>query len=92
MYTCTHVFTHRDTDTRTHTHRHKRADDYLFLAELEADTVDAVSLVGGRRVALALEDVAEVGAARGARDLRAHAATTMVRLAVDSACQTGGGM
>src|SRR5205807_2812001 len=51
--------------------RHGRALLLLGRFEAEADGVDAVALVGGGRVALAGEDVAEMGAAAGAADLGA---------------------
>lgn len=43
---------------------------------LDAYAVDAVTLVGGRRESLALEDVTQVTATVGARNLNAPAAST----------------
>lgn len=49
--------------------------------EAETDAVDAVPLVGGRVIALALEDVTEVAAAVGADDLGARHAKGPVLVA-----------
>ena len=53
--------------------------------EIQADAVDAVTLVGGRGESLALEDVAEMAAAIGADDLGAGHAPGAVLVARDSA-------
>lgn len=49
--------------------RLRLVDDLVVLVELDADRVDAVSLVGGRGVALAFEDVSKVAPTVGAHNL-----------------------
>jgi hypothetical protein len=55
--------------------------------KLDADTVDTVALISRRRIALTLEDVAQVAAAVGAHNLGALHAQRVVDVALDGAGQ-----